>query len=301
VTPTASGAILIVLTMLLWAGNAIVGRIAPDANVPPLALNFWRWTLALVVLAPFAIRPILRQRALFAQHWRHWVVFGFVTVAGFNTAYYIGLKHTTVVQGTLISASLPAFVVVASRVFLGQPITGRQIAGIVLSLAGVAIIVARGDPRVLASLQLNIGDLWMLVATLMWTAQAILIRLVPRGIDLIGFQVACFVPGLLLLAPFYLHETLSGQPMPVTQDAMALVGYAGIAASVIGFTCWNAGVLRVGAKTAGYLANLFPIFGAMLGILLLGEPFHWFHAAGAAATLAGIALATVGGGSAPGR
>ncbi len=287
------GGLYIVLAVLLWAGNAVIGRIASDANVPPIALNFWRWATAFLIMAPFAARTLYTQRDLFKTHWRHWTVFGIITVAGFNSAYYVGLQDTTVVQGTLISSALPIFVLVAARIFLAQPITGRQLAGVGLSLTGVAIIVARGDPAVLRDLTLNIGDVWMLVAVFLWAAQTILIRFVPKGMDLVAFQVACFVAGLTVLAPFYVYETVGGRPMPLTWEAVLLVGYASVMASVVGFTCWNLGVLRVGAKTAGYLGNLFPVFGATLGILLLGEPFQWFHALGGIVTLAGIVLATM--------
>ena len=145
----AWGYVFVVIAVLLWAGNAVIGRVAPDVNVPPLALNFWWWMVALLVLAPFAIPKLSEQRDLFKTHWRLWTVFGIITVAGFNSAHYVGLQYTTVVQGTLISAVLPFFVLVAARVFLAQPITGRQLAGVVISIIGVAIIVVRGDFGVL--------------------------------------------------------------------------------------------------------------------------------------------------------
>jgi drug/metabolite transporter (DMT)-like permease len=127
----------------------------------------------------------------------------------------------------------------------------------------------------------------------MWAAQTILIRFVPKGMDLIAFQVMAFVAGLAVLAPLYIFETVGGRPMPLSWSASLLVVYASLAASVVGFTCWNLGVMRVGPKTAGYLGNLFPVFGSALGILLLGEPFRWFHAVGGIVTLSGIYLATI--------
>jgi len=142
-------------------------------------------------------------------------------------------------------------------------------------------------------LQLNIGDLWMLLAVCLWAAQTILIRFMPRNIDLIAFQVASFVPGLLVALPFYLYETASGHPMPISLQSALSVAYTGLIASVLGFTCWNLGVLRIGAKNAGYFGNLYPVFGATMGIIVLGEPFRWYHAVGALIILAGIYLATL--------
>lgn len=283
----------VTLAVLLWAGNAVIGRVAPDAHVPPVALNFWRWMLALLVLAPFAIPILRKQWPLFKAHWWLWTVFGIVTVGGFNTVFYIALQYTTVVQGTLISACLPALVLLAARLFLGQPVTSRQLLGVVISIAGVAVIVTRGDPKTLQHLVLNVGDLWMLLAVSLWAAQTILIRFLPKGMNLVAFQVMSFVVGLVFTAPFYLYETLGGRPMPLSWSAVLFVAYTGLVASVVGLTAWNLGVMRVGPKTAGYFGNLFPIFGATLGILLLGEPFRWFHGVGGILVLAGIYLATV--------
>jgi drug/metabolite transporter (DMT)-like permease len=114
----------------------------------------------------------------------------------------------------------------------------------------------------------------------------------PKGMDLFAFQVASLVAGLAVALPFYLQETMGGHPMPLSQQAALSIAYTGLIASALGFTCWNMGVIRTGPKTAGYLGNLYPVFGATLGILVLGEPFRWYHAVGAVVTLAGIWLAT---------
>ena len=219
-------------------------------------------------------------------------MFGVVTVAGFNATFYIGLQYTTAVQGTLITASMPILVLIAARILFSQPITARQLTGVLISIVGVGIIVARGDPGSLSTVSLNQGDAWMLVATAMWAAQIILIRYLPKGMDLVAFQVASFVVGLVVLSPFVLGESLGGRPMPISWNAALYVGYTGLIASVLGFTCWNMGVIRIGPKAAGYFGNLFPVFGAGLGILLLGESFESFHAVGGIVILGGIYLAT---------
>jgi drug/metabolite transporter (DMT)-like permease len=289
----AVGTVLILLALLSWGGNALIGRMAPDAHVPPLALNFWRWAVAFAVLAPFAWPKLRAQAGLFRQHWRLWVVFGLVSVTGFNAVFYIALQYTTVVQGTLIMGALPAMVLIAARLFLAQPITARQLVGVLVSIAGIAIIVTHGDPQTLAQLRLNVGDLWMLVAVGLWTAQIILIRFMPRAMDLMAFQVASFVAGLAAALPFYLYESASGHPMPLSLHALLSVAYTGLVASALGVTFWNMGALRVGAKHASYLGNLYPVVSASLGILVLGEPFRWYHGAGAVVVFAGIYLATI--------
>ena len=292
---TAWGYVFVVLAVLSWAGNAIIGRLAPAEAIPPIALNFWRWVGAFIVLAPFAIGTLRAQWRLLLAHWRLVTAFGVVSIAGFNALLYLALEETTVVQATLISAMLPALVIVSARVFLGQPIGARQVAGVLLSFVGVAVIVARGDPRMLLALVLNRGDLWMLIAVCFWAAQTLLLRFIPKGMDLLAFQLAAFVAGLIVALPFYVGETWSGRPMPFTLTAVLLVGYTSVVASVIGYTLWNVGVLRIGPKAAGYFGNLYPVFGAMLGIILLGEPLQGYHAVGGAVVLAGILLATLRG------
>lgn len=293
--PTAWGYVFVVLAVLSWAGNAIIGRLAPDAGVPPIGLNFWRWIGAFIALAPFALGTLRAQSALLLRHWKLVAAFGATSIAGFNAMLYLALEETTVVQATLISAMLPALVIAAARVFLGQPIGARQVAGVVLSFAGVAVIVARGDPQVLLGLVLNRGDLWMLIAVCFWAAQTLLLRFIPQGIDLLAFQLAAFVAGSIIELPFYLDETLRGHPMPLTLTAFLMIAYIAIGASAIGYTLWNLGVLRIGPKAAGYFGNLYPVFGAMLGIVVLGEPLQGYHAIGGAVVLAGILLATLRG------
>ena len=244
--------------------------------------------VAFLVLAPFAIPKLRAQWDLFKAHWWLWVAFGMVTVAGFNTTFYIALQYTTAVQGTLILAALPILVLVAARIFLAQPMTVRQFAGVMISIIGVVVIVARGDLKVLRELEISVGDAWMLLALCFWVAQTILIRFLPKGMDLVAFQVAAFVVGLAVLIPFYIGETVGGQPMPLSWNAVLYVAYTALIASVMGFTFWNMGVLRIGPKTAGYLGNLFPVFSAAMGIVLLDEPFEWYHAIGGIVILGGI-------------
>lgn len=299
-SPQSLGIVLILLALLSWAGNALVGRTAPDAHVPPLALNFWRWVVALVVLAPFAVPKLIAQWPMFRRHWWLWCMFGVISVTGFNAVFYVGLQYTTVVQGTLIMGALPVLVLAAARIFLGQPITARQVAGVLISITGIGVIVTRGDPEMLRHLRFNVGDLWMLLAVALWTAQIIMIRFLPKGMNLMAFQVAAFVAGLLAALPFYAAETAAGHPMPLSLHALLSVAYTGLVASALGFTFWNMGAMRVSAKQAGYLGNLYPVFSASLGILILGEPLRWYHLAGAFLIFAGIYLATIATSSRPG-
>ncbi len=287
------GYAFVAFAMLLWASNAVVGRAAPDADIPPIALNFWRWTTAFVILIPFAASQFWSQRELLLRHWRLCIIYGLMAVTLFNTFFYIGLQYTTAVQGSLISATMPILVLVGARLFLHQPITSRQLFGVSVSIIGVIVIVGRGEIRVLIELVPNVGDRWILGGVCAWAGQTILIRMVPREINLMGFQLVAFGVGALMILPLYLIETSGGRSMPFSTTSMLYVGYVAIAASLLAITLYNMAIRRIGPRIAGYMGNLFPVFGAALGIVILGEAFEWFHAIGGMVILAGIYLATV--------
>lgn len=287
------GYVFLVASILLWAGNSTIGRASASADIPPIALNFWRWTVALPFFLLLAGRQLWAQRADFVKHWRFVVAFSIVSVAGFNTVFYVGLQNTMALQCVLIQAVLPVLVLLLGLTFLRQRITGKQWWGVLFSIGGAALIIARGDMGVLASLSLGAGDLWCLGAVFIWALQAFMMRWKPPQIPILPFMCAITIVSLVAMFPFYLWETITIRPMPVSEASVLSVLYVGIFASVAGTTMWNEGTYRVGGATAGYFGNLFPIFAGLLAIVFLGELPAWYHGAGAAFVLLGIYLATM--------
>ncbi len=286
-----SGYALLMLAVLFWAGNSIVGRAATDADIPPLALNFWRWLAALAVFALLSGRATWRQRRHIVAHWRFVVPFALVSVVGFNSTFYIALQKTTALQATLIQSVLPVLVLLLGLCILRVPVTARQWAGVVLSIAGAALIVVRGDMAVVATLRIQEGDAWALLAVFLWSLQAFTMRWKPPEIDIMPLMTALSAVAVIAMAPLYAWETAGGRAMPFDGTAALYVLYAGIGASVLGTTSWNEGTYRAGAAQAGYFGNLYPIFAGALAILILGEALHWYHAVGATLVFAGICLA----------
>ena len=289
-----SGFLLLVLAVWLWAGNSIVGRAAVGENIPPMALNFWRWATAFAVFAVFFGRSTWRQRGELRQHWKFLVAFSLVTVVGFNVVFYVALQKTTALQATLIQSILPVLVLLLGLVILRERIAVRQWWGVVFSIGGAVLIVVRGDSAVLRTLQLNDGDIWALGAVFLWAWQAFLMRWKPRGMEIMPFMTTISGIGVVAMLPLYLWETATVAPMPFTGTSALFILYVGVMAGFVGTTCWNEGTYRAGAAQAGYFGNLYPIFAGALAILILGEDPHWYHAAGAAAVLTGIWLATTG-------
>jgi drug/metabolite transporter (DMT)-like permease len=291
--PLAFGYGFLVVSVFLWAGNSVVARFAMVSDVPPIGFAWWRWTIALAIFLPFTARGIWRDRALIRRNWRFIAAFGVVSIACYNTFFYLGLEHTTAIQGSLIQSVLPVLVLLLGLILFGEPITLRQWSGVVLSLAGAVLIVARGSVETLRALTLNVGDLWCLAAVLVWAGQIVLMRWKPRDLHITRFMTVAAAVGVAALTPAYVWEHASGRIMPVDWTTVALVLYVAFFASVIASTMYNEGVFRVGAATSGYFGNLFPVFSTGLAILFLGEEIAWYHWIGAALVLGGIHLATV--------
>ena len=287
-----SGFLLLVLAVLLWSGNSIVGRASAGEAIPPMALNFWRWTTAFAVFTVFFGTRTWRQRHTLLTHWKFLVSFALVSIVGFNMAFYVALQKTTALQASLIQSILPVMVLLLGLVILRERITGRQWWGVVFSIAGAALIVVRGDLAVIRTLELHEGDIWALAAVFLWGWQAFLMRWKPQTIDIMPFMNAITGIGVLAMLPIYLWETATVAPMPVTQTSILFVLYVGVMAGFVGTTCWNEGTYRAGGAQAGYFGNLYPIFAGALAILILGEAPHWYHVAGAASVVIGIWLAT---------
>ena len=286
-----SGYTFLILAVMIWAGNSVVGRLALDENVPPLALAFWRWVLALFVFIALAGRqawglvPEMRANAGYL------VSFSLVSVVGYNCTFFIALQKTTALQATLIQSILPVLVLLLGLLIVKTPVTMRQWLGVFFSISGSLIILIRGEFAVLQALEIREGDWWALAGVFVWAIQSFMIRWKPESIPILPFMTILVVIGLAVLTPLYIWETLTYKPMPVSKNSLLMVAYAGIIASVGGTTMWNEGTWRVGAAQAGYFGNLYPIFAGALAIIILGENPQWYHGVGALLVVIGIWLA----------
>ncbi|MEE2997369.1 MAG: DMT family transporter [Pseudomonadota bacterium] len=287
-----SGYALLVLAVLMWAGNSTVGRATADENIPPMAFTFWRWVTAFLIFATIFGARTWRQRHEILVHWKFVASFALISVAGFNAVFYVALQKAPAVQVSLIQSILPVLVLLIGLAVLRERIEGKQWLGIVFSMGGAILIVTRGDIEVLQTLQLGEGDIWALGAVFIWAWQAFLMRWKPQTIDIMPFMTTIALIGVVGIAPLYLYEHATVGPMPLTQNSVLFVLYVAVMASFIGTTCWNEGTYRAGPARAGYFGNLFFIFASALAIVILGEDLFWYHIIGAACVLVGIWLAT---------
>jgi drug/metabolite transporter (DMT)-like permease len=287
----ASPYLLLVLSTLFWAGNFVLGR-AVKASIPPIGLAFWRWAIALAVLLPFSLPHLRAQWPLVRDNRRALAVCGILGVTCFNTFIYIGLHYTTAINALLVNSVIPVLIVVLSRVLAGTPVTRPQAIGVMLSLAGVIIIICRADEGLLLSLQVNRGDLWVLLAVMSWAFYTFLLRTRPAGLHPLSFLSAIIINGLVVLAPFYVWEISRGGRVGLDLATCGTLLYMALFPSVLAFIFWNQAVGEVGPNRAGLFLHLMPVFGAILSFFFLDESLYLYHLIGMGLIFAGIYLAT---------
>jgi drug/metabolite transporter (DMT)-like permease len=275
---------------LFWAGNAIVAR-GIAGEVPPIALAFWRWAVAAVVILPFAWRHLARDVPKMRAHWPIMLLLTTLGISVFNTFLYIAAHTTTAINIVMLQTAMPIVVVLATFAIFRETVTAVQAAGIAASFAGTLILIAHGDPAVLLGLDFKRGDLWMLAAVVCYAVYTALLRLRPP-VHGFSFAFASFALGAALLLPFYIAETILVGPLPVSAGSLTAIAYVAVFASVLAYMAFNRTVELLGANTAGLAVHLIPVFGIVLAVLLLGERLHPYHGVGIALIAVGLWLAT---------
>lgn len=288
---TVSPYILLILTTLFWAGNFVLGR-AVNTVIPPITLSFWRWAIALIILLPFSLQHLISQRSLIQTSWKNLTVFGILGIACFNTFVYIGLQSTTATNALLLNSIIPVLIVIISRMFAAVPVSRAQATGILMSLAGVVIIICRADVTRLLALRVNGGDLWVLLAVVCWAIHTFRLRLRPAELHPLSFLSAIIAIGLVCIFPFYLWEISGGGRVALDLISCASMLYVGIFPSVLAYLFWNQAVVELGPNRAGLFIHLMPVFGTILSIVFLGESLQLFHLVGICLISLGIYLTT---------
>ena len=285
-------AALLTLPPLFWAGNAVVARMIVG-EVPPVALSLARWVIALALLLPFAWQAALRHRAVLARHWRILLAIGPLGVGAYNTLQYIALQTSTPLATSLIASSSPVFILALGALVFGERTRSAQWLGAALSVGGVLLVMARGDPANLAQLAFVPGDLIMLVANLTWTLYTWLLRRHRPDLPFAPLLLVQVAIGVVAIAPFAaLEASLSPARIQWSGGAAAAMLYMAVFPSLAAYWCWDLGIRRVGAVIPVYFANLTPVFAAVLSMWLLDDAPRIYHVAALALIIGGIHLAS---------
>ncbi|MFO7603051.1 MAG: DMT family transporter [Gammaproteobacteria bacterium] len=277
------------LASLFWAGNFVVGRALRDV-IDPLTLNFWRWLLALVILLVLTHKLLWTYRRELLRHWFLILALGLTGIAAFHTSVYIALTTTTAVNALLLFTLTPLLIMLGAWLFLGERMHAIALLGVIVSLAGALVLIAHGDVQNLRDLSFGHGDLWMLLAVVMWAAYSLLLKRKPPALPQTALVSATTLAALVLMLPFYLWDTRTDLRVLLSAEVLWALVYVALFASVLAFWLWNRGVARIGAAKAGTYLYLMPVFGALLSYVFLGEGVQLFQLIGGALVITGIML-----------
>ena len=288
-------AVLLGIPPLLWAGNAVVGRLVHDM-VPPLTLNFLRWLLAFVILLPLAY-GVLRPDSGLWQHWRRYALLGLLGIGLYNALQYLALQTSMPINVTLVGSSMPVWMLAVGALFFGARITSRQMLGAAFSMTGVLIVLSRGQWSELLALRLVPGDLYMLLATVAWSFYSWLLVKTSEPAPLRG-DWAAFLMAQLIFGLGW-SGMLAGGEWATSHTAIdwgwplvAALVFIAVGPAVVAYRCWGIGVQRAGPAVAGFFSNLTPLFAALFSAAFLGEAPHAYHAAAFALIVGGILVSS---------
>ncbi len=285
------GFIFALAATMIWSGNFIVAR-GLNEIIQPATLALLRWTVACLALLPLAGLNTWKDMSVIRENLGYLLPTAFMGITVFNTLIYVAAHTSTALNLSLIATSTPIFIIIFARIFLGEPITTARIAGLFLALFGVVLLITRGDFSVLLKLSIASGDLWMVLAAIIFGGYSILIRKKPPQISQGTFLMSTFLLGLAMLLPWAVLEiSVCGFPA-LSLDVVGSVLYIGLGASLISFFLWTKAVAIVGPSTAGLIYYSLPLFSGLGAFVILGEPIGWVHGVSGLLIFGGIIIAT---------
>ncbi|UOD29292.1 DMT family transporter [Massilia violaceinigra] len=285
---------LLTLPPLLWAGNAIVGRLVREA-VPPMTLNLLRWSIAMLILLPLG-RRLFASDAL-RSNWRRFALLGLLGIGLYNSLQYLALQSSTPINVTLVAAGMPVWMLAIGALFFGVKVGRQQVIGAAMSIVGVLVVLCRGDWQQLAAMRLVAGDLYMILATIAWSFYSWLLtrQKDPPAVraDWAAFLLAQVIYGVLWSGLFAGVEWAgAAHAIHWSWTVAAALLYVAIGPAIIAFRCWGAGVQRAGPSVGAFFTNLTPLFAAMMSSAFLGELPHLYHGVAFALIVGGIVFSS---------
>ena len=281
--------LLLTITALCWAGNAIVGKLAAG-HIPPVTLSFLRWSIAFLIILPFAWKHLVRDWDAIRARLGMMIFLSVTGVSAFNTLQYWALEHTLALNTLLLQSAGPLFVALWSLILIGVRLTLAQTGGIMLSLTGVLVIVLQGDITALTSVEFNRGDVVFIVALAIFGVYSVLSLKRPQihGLSFAGFTFGC---GAACLIPVLIWELYARPVMQLNAANLLSLLYVAVFPSTLAYLCFNRAVHLIGANRAAPIFHVVPVFGSAMAMVFLGERPQLFHFIGFALVLTGVYVA----------
>lgn len=264
------GVLFALLATLLWSVNMVIAS-GIKGHIPPVGLAFWRWTVASVVLAPFALKNTISKFLILKKNIKYLLLTAVLGVTVFNTLVYFAGKTTSAINLSLIAISIPIFIVSLSRIIFKEKITTIKLIGIITIISGVLVLITKGSLQSLLEINFTKGDLLMLLACFFFASYTILVRQKPSEIPSKVFLFTVFVLGVVLLFPFYLIEHFFGAKVIFDAKTISIICYVGICASLISYYLWNEAITLIGTYKTAVIYYLIPVFSGILAYFFLNQ------------------------------
>ncbi|MDB5546010.1 MAG: EamA family transporter [Hyphomicrobiales bacterium] len=285
---------ILLLTAIFWGGNVVASRLAVG-EVSPMAMVAIRWGIVSVAMLAFCWRDCLRQWPVLRANWLRLSLMGFFGFTLYQLLYFGAAHATSGVHLAILQGVAPAFIFAGAWIFYGTPIGFMRGVGLALTMLAVAVVATHGEPQHLIGMDLNIGDVAMLVASLAYAAYTVALRKRPAVSALVFFTALSVVAALTSL-PLVIGEMILGQTQWPTPKGWLAMSYIIVFPSLLAQIFFIRGVAMIGPGRASLFYNLVPVLGAIMAVTLLGEPFAPYQAAGLALALGGVLIAEVFGG-----
>ena len=286
--------IFLVFATIFWSGNFIVGKAASLFEIPPFTLNFYRWTFAWLILAPFTLKEIFRKKNYIINNIKLFLILGVTSITVFNSIVYYSLNFTQVISGVLMISTIPVMIIFFCWVFKIEKTNFYQILGVFFSLMGVVVIVTNANISKLVNLDFNKGDLWMVVAMFSWAMYSALLRKKKLKLSQISLLQTIISAGLILLLPAYLIEMALGYKVDIHLPFILTLTYVVLFPGLASFFFWIKGISIIGSNRSGIFLHLMPIFSTIMAMFIFKEKFMIFHLIGAILIITGIILSSKG-------
>ncbi|MCA1744077.1 MAG: DMT family transporter [Desulfonatronovibrio sp.] len=290
-TDKRAGVVFALGATMIWSGNFIVAR-GLNETINPATLAFLRWFVACLALLSITAGTVWKEKKVVVNNLSYLLPTAFLGITVFNTLIYVAASTSTALNLSLIATSTPIFIIIFARIFLGELITKARIAGLVLAVSGVVLLITRAELSMLTDLSFAKGDLWMVLAAMIFGGYSILVRKKPLEISQSVFLTSIFCLGLMMLMPLAgLEIMFKGLPQ-ISKDIVYSVLYIGLGASLISFFLWSKAIEAMGPSKAGIIYYSMPLFSGTAAYIFLGEPVGWFHALSGVMIFSGIFIAT---------
>ena len=273
--------IFLLLTVTFWAGNFVVGKFASFYNVPPFSLNFYRWLFAWLILMPFTISEIINKREYIISNYKIFLVLGITSITIFNSIVYYSLNFTQVISGVLMISTIPVMIMFFSSILKIEKTNLFQIIGVILSIAGVIIIITKANFEILKSLNFNKGDITMVLAMFSWALYSTLLKRQKYELSQISLLQVVISFGLIFLIPIYFIEYQIGFRINIDMPFILILSYVVLFPGLASFILWIKGIALIGANKAGIYLHLMPVLATILAMLIYKEQIMFYHYIGA--------------------